>query len=328
MNPIENNNQTQLANHLIPVEETKEPIEFANEQLKIFWLPDEIKVEKDIQDILVNFSDAERHGVITTLKLFSLYETHAGSEWWAGRFTKIFDGAEFHRMASVFSMFELAIHAPFYNRINQLLHLDNKEFYLSYQQDAAMSDRMNHIDSMINAKDDLVALAAFSMVEGVILYSSFAYLLHYQAQGNNKIMNINRGLLFSVKDENLHSTAGAWSFQYKKSKDNLSGEQEIVLENKIREIARTIYEHEVALIAKIFEKGPIKSITALQLERFVQSRINECLSKLGYAKEYDVKSNVISEWFYKSINNYSFNDVFSGVGSSYHRAWDEEAFDF
>ena len=50
-----------MKKYLIPVTERKEPIYFAEQQLKIFWLPDEIKVEKDIQDILVNFSEAERH---------------------------------------------------------------------------------------------------------------------------------------------------------------------------------------------------------------------------------------------------------------------------
>jgi ribonucleotide reductase beta subunit family protein with ferritin-like domain len=46
-----------MKKYLIPVTERKEPIAFAEQQLKIFWLPDEIKVEKDIQDILVNFSE-------------------------------------------------------------------------------------------------------------------------------------------------------------------------------------------------------------------------------------------------------------------------------
>jgi ribonucleotide reductase beta subunit family protein with ferritin-like domain len=40
-----------IERHLLPIEEYKEPVEFANEQLKIFWLPDEVKVEKDIQDV-------------------------------------------------------------------------------------------------------------------------------------------------------------------------------------------------------------------------------------------------------------------------------------
>ena len=79
--------------------------DFKDKQLKIFWLPDEIKVEKDVQDVLVNFTPAERHGVITTLKLFSIYEDFAGEEYWGGRFKRMFPGnTAATRMASVFSM--------------------------------------------------------------------------------------------------------------------------------------------------------------------------------------------------------------------------------
>ena len=315
-----------LSKHLLPIEENKQPVEFANQQLRIFWLPDEIKVEKDIQDVLVNFTPAEKHGVITTLKLFSLYETHAGSEYWGGRFRKIFNGAEFERMASVFSMFELAVHAPFYNKINQLLHIDTPEFYLSYENNQAMRDRIEHIGSMIENEDDLVSLASFSMVEGVILYSSFAFLKHYQSQGKNKLMNVVRGINFSVRDENLHSQGGAWSFKYLKSQSNLSSEQEEKLYKTICDVANQIVLHEDEIIAEIFSKGKIEGITAHQLEQFVRSRVNECLKQLGYPKLFNVTYNPIESWFYQGINGYQFNDFFSGVGSQYHRKWDETGF--
>jgi ribonucleotide reductase beta subunit family protein with ferritin-like domain len=32
---------------------------FTKKQLKVFWLPDEVKVEKDVQDILVNMTECE-----------------------------------------------------------------------------------------------------------------------------------------------------------------------------------------------------------------------------------------------------------------------------
>jgi len=313
-----------LKKHLLPIEENKVPVEFANQQLKIFWLPDEIKVEKDIQDVLVNFSESERHGVISTLKLFSLYETHAGDEYWGGRFKKIFDGAEFHRMASVFSMFELAVHAPFYNKINQLLHIDTPEFYLSYQDNEILKSRIEHIGQIIDDPDDAVSLAMFSMVEGVILYSSFAFLQHVQSQGKNKLVNLVRGINFSLRDENLHAVAGAWCFKYK-TKDYTKEQLEEV-EAKIIEGAKKLYEHEVEIIKMIFEKGPIEGITEKQLIHFVESRINECMKQLGFKKLFDVKYNPIAEWFYKAINDYSFNDFFSGVGNQYHRNWDETAF--
>lgn len=313
-----------IEKHLLPIEENKEPIEFANEQLKIFWLPDEVKVEKDIQDILVNFTESEKHGVITTLKLFSLYETHAGSEYWGGRFKKMFDGSEFHRMASVFSMFELAVHAPFYNKINQLLHVNTPEFYMSYKDSPVLNDRIEHIGQIIDDKNDLVSLAMFSMVEGVVLYSSFAFLKHFQSQGKNKLMNLIRGINFSLRDENLHSVAGAWCFRHKTK--GLSEDEIEVIEDKIRIGAQKLYEHELEIIKMTFSEGKIDGITEHQLDCFVQSRINECLKQLGFKKMFDVKYNPISEYFYKAINDYSFNDFFSGMGNQYHRNWDESAF--
>lgn len=322
-----------MEKYLLPIEENKEPIEFADQQLKVFWLPDEIKVEKDVQDILVNMTEAEKHAVITTLKLFSIYETHAGSEYWGGRFKDMFNGAEFHRMASVFSMFELAVHAPFYNKINQLLHIDTPEFYMSYVDNPVLKSRVEHVGEIIDHEDDLVSLASFSLVEGVILYSNFGFLKHFQSQGKNKLLNIVRGINFSVRDENLHSTGGAWAFRHKLSKLKSEGytdaeiaERKAKVEHLVRETARKIYEHECQIIQMVFEKGEIKGITAHQLENFVQSRVNECLKQLGFEKEYDVKYNPIAEWFYKGINDYQFNDFFSGVGNQYNRNWDETGF--
>lgn len=315
-----------MQKHLLPVAEYKEPIEFANKQLEIFWLPEEIKVEKDIQDVLTNFSEAEKHAVITTLKLFSLYETHAGSEYWLDRFRKMFDGAEFHRMASVFGMFELAVHAPFYNKINELLNLDTPEFYLSYQDTKVLKERIKFVGDMIRHENDLVSLAAFSMVEGAILYSSFAFLKHYQSQGKNKLTNVVRGINFSTRDEAIHNQAGAWAFKLKKSQLKLTKEEEVELEATIRKIAETIAEHEKEINALTFSKGKIDGITQHQCDNFSKSRIDECLALLGYTKQFNVDYNPIASWFYKGINDYQFNDFFSGQGREYNRNWSEDDF--
>lgn len=313
-----------MQKHLVPVYEDKNITEFAEQQLKVFWLPDEIKVEKDVQDVLVNFTEAEKHAVLETLKLFSIYETHVGDEWWSGRFKQMFDRADYHRMASVFSMFELAIHAPMYNKINELLYVNTPEFYMSYQYDPALSNRVKHIDEIISNSDDLTALGGFCMVEGVILYSSFAFLKHYQSQGKNKLTNVVRGINFSVRDENLHAKATAYAFK-QKAKEYSQEEFDKVV-GKVKQISETLLEHELAIVAKLFSKGKIEGITEKQLENFIKSRINECMKDMGLPKIYDVTYNPIAEWFYKGINDYQFNDFFSGQGNQYHRDWDETAF--
>lgn len=304
---------------------------YAEMQNSVFWLFNEVKVEKDIQDLKVNASEAEAHATITALKLFTKYELLVGNEYWGKVIKERYPRPEIERMANCFSYFEINVHAPFYNEINRVLGLATDEFYESYTEDPTLKARMDFIESFLTApkNDDvreLLALAAFSMIEGAILYSSFALLKHYQSNGKNLNLNVVRGINFSNRDENIHAEAGAWLFRQHKSEIELTEEQEKELQILILEIAQTIYEHEARIIEMFFEKGRIIGITDLQLNRFVQSRLNLCLQNLGYEEYYEIPANPIAEWFYKGINQLQFNDFFTGIGSSYNRDWEEEGF--
>jgi ribonucleoside-diphosphate reductase beta chain len=197
---------------------------------------------------------------------------------------------------------------------------------MSYLDNPILKERIEFIGGIIDDPDDLKSLAVFSMVEGVILYSSFAFLKHFQSQGKNKLLNIVRGINFSLRDENLHSLAGAWSFRTKLAESKLTPEQRDALKQTIRDAAQKIYEHECEIIKMMFSKGNIDGITEKQLINFVMSRVNECLKALGMEKMFDVTYNPIADWFYKAISDYTFNDFFSGVGNQYHRNWDEQSF--
>lgn len=306
----------------------KEPVQFAEEAMKIFWLPDEIQVSKDLQDALVNMTESEKHGVITTLKLFSLYELKAGAGYWNGWVMNTFKRPEFQRMASVFGMFELAIHKPFYAKLNELLHLDTDEFYLSYHQDKVLSARMLSIERILKGGWTPLTLAGFALIEGAVLYSSFAFLKHFQSAGKNKLMNVVRGINFSVRDENIHSVAGSWMFKQFLKESDYSDEALEHLKSMVGALAEEIYEHECAIVDMTFEKGAIEGITATQMKHFVESRINICLNQLGYPKMFEVEYNPVAKWFYEGINGFTLNDQFSGVGAQYHRNWDETAFKY
>ena len=215
------------------------------------------------------------------------------------------------------------MHQPFYDKINQALGLSTDEFYSSYLNDDALKSRIDFIKQWEYSD---YFLPMFSMMEGAVLYSSFAFLKHFQSQGKNKLMNVVRGINFSVRDENLHAEAGAWCFRYKLAKDKVSVERQKEIESKILELARTIYEHEKELIKITFTKGAIEGVTPKQVEHFVESRINLCLKNLGYKPMFEVKYNPIADWFYDGIQNYKFGDFFTAINSEYHRQWDEKAF--
>jgi ribonucleoside-diphosphate reductase beta chain len=297
---------------------------FNDKQLSVFWLPTEIKVEKDVHDILTNFTEAEKHGVLTVLKLFSLYELFAGRDYWTGRIMDTFPRPEIQRMAATFGMFELAVHQPFYDKINKELGISTDEFYSSYIQDGDLKKRIDFLHSIVDSNNDAVSIATFSMLEGTVLYSNFAYLKHFQSQGKNKLLNIVRGINFSVRDENLHAEAGAWLFRELHPDGVIPHDtQKTIYEN-----AHILREHEHIIIKKIFEKGKINGITDTQLRNFVDSRLNICLSNLGLKPVFKVDYNPIADWFYDGINNYVMNDFFTSVGNQYVRTWAESEFNW
>lgn len=307
-----------------------EAIAFAEAQASIAWPPLEIPVEGDIQEFMTNASEADKHAIVTVLKLFTKYELQAGNEYWGNRIAKKFPRVCIQRMANAFANAELNMHAPFYNELNKVLNLDTEEFYESYLEDETLTARMDHIDEIVSDKDDLVSLASFSMVEGAILYSAFAFLKHYRTGGKNQFKNVVSGMNFSVRDENLHAEGGAWLFkQLKKEKieaGQLSKEDEEALEAKVRKCANDILEHEIIIIGKYFEKGSIDGMTAPQLINFVKSRLNKCLQELGYKNEFKVTYNPIADWFYDNINAVVLHDFFDTTGNAYNRNWNIDRF--
>lgn len=310
-----------------------EACEFTDQQASVFWPHFEVKVHKDKQDILVNMTESESHGTITTLKLFSKYEAIIGNEFWINFVMKKFPRpADIQPMAAMFGAMELAVHQKFYSTLNEELGLATDEFYNQYLEDEDLTARVAFLEDTLASKDDLRALGCFTFGEGAILYSSFAFLKHFQSQGKNKLLNVVSGINFSARDENLHSEAAAWLYRTLLKEKKEAGYIDQAFEDELKAdiylAAETVMEHEKAIIKKIFEKGRIEGITDVQLEYFAQSRINLCLRNLGYENLYKVDYNPVADWFYKGINGYSMIDFFNSQGNQYVRDWDSEGFKF
>jgi ribonucleotide reductase beta subunit family protein with ferritin-like domain len=255
---------------------------------------------------------------------------------------KAFPRPEIQRMASVFGMFELAIHAPFYNKLNEVLGLDTDEFYTSYVDDPVLNARVKHLDSLVESDNDLLSVAMFSIMEGAILFSSFALFKSFQSNGNNMIGNTVRGINQSVIDEGLHQTGGAMLFRAaiaEMREEAISNgtlpEFEAFLAdltNKILRGALKLYEHEERISDMLMEKGDIGTgVTAKKMKVFAKSRVNICLNDLGMPSLFmaeELEGNEIAEWFYGGMQQYQMNDFFVGQGREYTRGWNEDNFEW
>ena len=304
----------------------------SEEQEKVFWPSTEVTVEKDIHDLTAVLTDSELHGVTTGLKLFTKYEMEIGENFWTGFIMKHFPRPETQRIGALFGAMELAVHAPFYNKISEAMGLDTDEFYTSYVDDPVLEGRMRWLENLLSgsASDPLGKyriVAVASIVEGAILYASFAFFRHFQAEGKNKLANLNAGIDFSVRDENIHSMTGAYLAKTLAEEAGFTKDEYANLERSIRVACSHIRCHEHAIVDKLFQRGPIGGITAESLKDFVDHRINLCLKQLDLTPIYaEDDNNPISRWFYKGIQLSRFNDIFQKQGSEYNRDWPEQEF--
>lgn len=298
-------------------------------QMHTFWPWDEHKVSNDVDDLRVNATYAEREAIIYCLLLFTHYELRVGEDYWMQRIGRRFKRPEFQRMATMFSCVELNSHAPFYNQANQVLYLDNEEFYSKWKEDPKLVERMNFIEAMASSKDDLISIAGFTFIEGAVLYSSFAFFKHFQAQecGKDLMKSFCRGINMSVADENTHAVGGAWLFRHLLKERNLTTEEKTLLAELIYDVAKECYQHEAHIVDSIFSFGEIKGITASNLKSFVKHRINLCLNNIGLEDIFkDIEDNFIESWFYENINMLQFHDFFTAGGSEYDSNWSRDAF--
>ena len=303
--------------------------EMAKEASITFWPGDEYPVEDDLQDFMVNMTDIELHGVKTTLKLFSLYEIKIGVDYWAGYVMKNFPRPEITRMAAAFCHVENNSHAIFYDLINKALGLSSDEFYHSYLTDPVLVDRVNSIGKFINHEVPLVSVAAFSMLEGAVLYSSFSFLKSFSTNGKNLIRNTSSGISASITDELLHCLGGASLYNTLLSEANLTLDELEYVKSEVVKAASLIFDHEVKIIGKIFELGEPDHITIKDSISFVMQRVNQCLNNINIENLFsNIRNNKISDWFYNSANGMQSIDFFNTQSKEYTRGWSKELFEW
>ena len=304
-------------------------VEYADKQLnEFYWKWAEVQVEKDKHQFLTEITEAEKHAILTAAKLFVKYESFVGNEFWMNRVMKMFPRPEVERLAATFGMVELAIHSPFYQALNTQLGLDTDEFWESYIDDPVLNERMEFLNSFIDDKDDRLALAVFSMMEGAILFSSFALFKSFNSNGHNLLVNFGAGINQSALDEGLHHEAGAYLFKQDLKESRLSKDDKDILFAKIKMAAMKLYEHEDAIIEKFHEKGNLRGITKEQFKIFIKSRINYCLDNFGIEALFDISNedNPVDSWFGAKIKGYIANDFFNTLGREYSTRFTESKY--
>lgn len=307
--------------------------EMAQKQQAIFWPAEELGVEEDEADFRHGLTEAERHGVLFAQSVLTKYEAMiGGDEFWGGRIAKLFPRPEIIRMCACFANVEIGSHAPFYRIGNEVLGVATDEFYSQWQRDPLLASRISFMNRASNDANPLVVTAALTFMEGSVLFSIFGYFKGFNTRGHNKIPHFVSGIDASAKDENFHSIASATLFnQCRKERiaaGNHTKEDDAELGAKINEMATVVYEHELRIIDRMFEKGESSVVTKQELIEFLQDRVNICLARLGQAPLFDHQPGEISAWFYTQLSKVKVPDFFAATQVQYVKNWKKHKLTF
>ncbi len=303
-------------------------IEFADKQLEDqLWFHSEMEVELDRMQLLYELTPSQQHAVKYILGLFLRYELIVGCDFWREVVPKVFPRPEVERMASVFSMVELAVHAPFYNKINKVLGLDKEKDYLAYKDDKELKHRVDWLHKILKGKDKILACAIFSMTETALLFSMFALLKSFQSNGLNKAPVVVRGTNQSALDEDLHGQGAAElvNIYYSELGEKLI--DDIPRYEKIKEAVLHAEAHECRVVDNAIPEGHLNGHSAEEYKNFVRLRLNIFLERLQLPPMFVIDECSVADWFEKNTYSYKSIDFFTtGVGNEYEMGWDETRF--
>jgi len=297
--------------------------EIMEEQQDVSWTSQEIPVENDIHDFRSNMSSEQYHLNTITLQLFVEIEQRVGEVW--AKIASWFPHSEIEGACVEMERMEKSVHAFFYQKMSDVLNIDPEETARNQETIKVLKSKLKFLQKITKDLDanKPLSLATVALIEQVLLFSNFAMLKSFKANGNNLMKYTLTGVDFVIQDEQLHGELAKGLFlTYLQENEKHKVYDLTGLHTDILKVAKEIVAHEDAVIDYTFPGNiAINDITGNQLKLFIRSRANWVLESLGYEPYYTIESNPIGDWFYQGTKGLKTHDFFASGTSQYRRSW-------
>ena len=306
-------------------------LELSNKQIEQqMWFASEVRVEEeDRLEMLYKLTPLQQKVVKAILPMFRKYEDNV-ADFWIDVFMRYFLSHECKEGAVVIAMMERAVHERFYDKINKVFGTDTDEHYLSYLQDPVFKERAKWLGETLKNEDKHLVCLVYGLVEGVSLFSMFALLRSFQANGYNLITTTVKGTKQSSIDELLHSEYLATAFNYLYQERGNSLEEDVYYYNKLLEQTYNVVANEKYILTQLI--GAEGSFNGVSIEKYfelIEYLSNVYFTRLGCTKLPfpDVEDSELYSWFVSTSVGYSDPDFFGkGLGKEYETAWNKSGF--
>ena len=177
--------------------------EILEKQQDVFWTAQEIPVEKDVHDYRHNMSDNQFELASVTLDLFVEIEQKVGEVWHA--IASWFPHSEIEGACAQIASMEQSVHAFFYQKMSDEMNIPPEVTAEHQEEINVLKGKLSMLEAITRDldKDKALSLATVAIIEQVLLYSNFAMLKSFQANGHNLITNTITGVDFVVQDRLL-----------------------------------------------------------------------------------------------------------------------------
>lgn len=291
---------------------------FWDQNVKQFWLPEEISVSKDLKT-WADLSESEKELYKKVLAGLTLLDTKQGNNG-VPSMMSLTDNLQRKAVLSFMGTME-EIHAKSYSSIFMTLLTTPQieELFNWIETEPTLQKKAELIlDQYENTNDQrslYLSMVTSVFLESFLFYSGFFYPLYLAGQG--KMVASGEIISLILRDESLHGKYIGLLAQ--EIYDSFKEEDKLVLKDKIYKIFKDLMDNEIEYTKKIYNgSGLVEEVIT-----FLQYNANRALENLGFDKYYEVGE--INPIVLNGLSTETkSHDFFSTKGNGYQKGIYEE----
>lgn len=291
---------------------------FWDQNVKQFWLPEEISVSKDLKT-WADLSESEKKLYKKVLAGLTLLDTKQGNNG-VPSMMSLTDNLQRKAVLSFMGTME-EIHAKSYSSIFMTLLTTPQieELFNWIETEPTLQKKAELIlDQYENTNDQrslYLSMVTSVFLESFLFYSGFFYPLYLAGQG--KMVASGEIISLILRDESLHGKYIGLLAQ--EIYDSFKEEDKLVLKEKIYKIFKDLMDNEIEYTKKIYNgSGLVEEVIT-----FLQYNANRALENLGFDKYYEVGE--INPIVLNGLSTETkSHDFFSTKGNGYQKGIYEE----
>lgn len=302
---------------------------FWEQNVKQFWLPEEISVSKDLKC----WNELSLEEKTLYKKVFgglTLLDTKQANDGVPSMMSLTEDMQRKALLSFMGTMEE--IHAKSYSSIFMTL-LSTKEIddLFDWIEDNEFLQRkaelvLSRYKSTYSKPELYLSMATSVFLESFLFYSGFYYPLYLAGQG--KMVASGEIISLILRDESLHGKYIGLLAQ--ELLEEFDESDKSILQKEVFELLNALMENEINYVNNIY--GEVDSLKTKgiidEVIKFMQYNANTALTNLGYEPKYDVKENDINPIVLNGLSTETkTHDFFSTKGNGYQKGKYEELTD-